>query len=256
MSDHEITREDVKVKSRVLLWVCTNCTGNSAFRAWEGSCSSLMSKTSPVKERFAFFSKPHFWAAHLWVWPSLIKHAILTTKTLKETLIFPLCCFFSSVLGAPSPSSLPISLNSCLVRRGGNTWAGFACSGWLVAFMPQPWLGASSHITVICAFDFLHHHTTPNPCRGRDSSYTSQHKYKQIPEVLAEGLINGLHDWVMDTKAANRTGWGCFPSKAWNTSLELHCWSLTLNLNVSSFGEKIDWDYIAEIDPVVKNKQL
>lgn len=104
-----------------------------------------------------FSSKPHFWAAHLWVWPFLIKRAILTTKTLKKVLIFPMCCFFSSVLGAPSPSCFPISLNSCLVRRGGNTWAGFACSGWLVAFMLQQWLGASSHITVICAFDFLHH---------------------------------------------------------------------------------------------------
>lgn len=29
-----------------------------------------------------------------------------------------------------------------------------------------------------------------------------------------------------------------------------------LNLNVSSFGANIDWDYIAKIDPAIKNKQL
>lgn len=66
-----------------------------------------------------------------------------------NTLIFLMCCFFSSVSGDPSPLCLPISLNSCLVRRGGSTWAGFACSGWSVAFLLQQWLGASSPITVI-----------------------------------------------------------------------------------------------------------
>lgn len=166
------------MKSRALHRLYINCTESSASRPWEGSQLSLMSKPSPAKERFGFFLQGSLLCSTSVsvTFPlSMCNPDYTDTTQSKTTLILPMCCFFSSVLGDPSPSCLPISLNSYLVRRGGNTWAGFACSGWLVAFLLQQWLGASSHITVNDLCFWLS--TAPRSCINPT---TSRHKHWKL----------------------------------------------------------------------------
>jgi len=117
--------------------------------------------------------------------------------TLKKTLIFPMCYFFFSVLGDPSPSCLPISLNSCLVRRGGSTWAGCACSGWSVVFLLQRWLGASSHITVMVLCFWLL--TAPLSCTATPLQKPTQVNISQTLHIQAWTVLK-----TADTSSAHR----------------------------------------------------
>lgn len=120
------------MKSKALHCLFIKCTGNSASRAREGSCLSLMSKTSQAKE-ICIFPKILTFVQCVWVWLSLFVYSILATKTWRRLLFFPCAhvLFFLLSIGG----SLPIVFayfSEFLSREKRGEHLSWLCMFWMI----------------------------------------------------------------------------------------------------------------------------